>query len=295
MKRLSLWAGMALLCLTAQAAADAPKEGAEKFTLRYKFQPGETVRWNVAHRTLVRTTVAGATQTAETNSASVKVWRVKEVKPDGSAIFEHLVESVDMRQQLAGCREVHYNSRTDQKPPPGFDDVAAAVGVPLSVIKLDPQGKILTRERKAVKAAVTAAGDITIPLPDGPVSVGHTWSSPHEVEVKANNGVIVRVRTVQKFTLQGVQNGVATIAVATQILTPIDDPALESQLLQCQSSGTAKFDVDAGRMLSQQMDLDKNVVGFRGGASSLHYVTRFSEELLPAKVETAARSASTVR
>jgi hypothetical protein len=78
-----------------------------------------------------------------------------------------------------------------------------------------------------------------------------------------------------------VRTGIATIEVATRALTPIRDPALETQLLELESTGTVKFDIDAGRVVSQQMDVDKHVVGFSGEASSIHFVNRFTEELLP--------------
>jgi hypothetical protein len=281
-----------LTCLLVPSLADAPQGEPERFTLRYKFQPGETIRFSVLHRTKVRTTVSGTTQTVETTSASVKVWRVLEVKPDGSATFEHLVEDVDMRQEVTGRAEVHYNSRTDKKPPPGFDDLARAVGVPLSKVTLDAHGKVLRREHKPLAAAVPSEGDITLLLPDEPVPVGHTWSFPHEVSVAGRNGGIVKVKTVKKLTLTSVKTGVATIEVATRILTPIHDAAIESQLLQCESAGTVRFDIDDGRTLSQQMDLDKHVVGFRGDASSVHYVNRFTEELLPPENRTASLPAA---
>ena len=63
------------------------------------------------------TTMAAKTQTAETSTTSIKVWRVREVKPNGSAVFDHLVESVDMRHRLSGRDEVHYDSRTEFWPP----------------------------------------------------------------------------------------------------------------------------------------------------------------------------------
>ena len=54
---------------------------------------------------------------------------------------------------------------------------------------------------------------------------------------------------------------------------------MESQLLQHESSGTVRFDIDAGRVLGQQVDVDKGVVGFRGEASSIHQLMRFTENL----------------
>ena len=93
---------------------------AEVYTLRYKFHPGETIRWEVEHRSMVRATVSRTTQTTETLSNSVNVWRVGKVQPDGTATFEHRVEWVDMRHKLTGRGEVHYDSRTDKKPPRGI-------------------------------------------------------------------------------------------------------------------------------------------------------------------------------
>ena len=61
-----------------------------------------------------------------------------------------------------------------------------------------------------------------------------------------------------------------------------------AQLIQRASQGTIRFDIDAGRVVSQQTDLDKQVFGFRGEASTMHYETRFAESLMPAG-ETAAR------
>ena len=55
----------------------------------------------------------------------------------------------------------------------------------------------------------------------------------------------------------------------------MNNPAIEAQIVQREGSGVVRFDIEAGRIIGQQMDVDKHVVGFRGEASSIHYVTRF--------------------
>jgi hypothetical protein len=276
-----------LAFLTSAYATASGEE--EKYTLKYCFHPGETLRWQVEHRTHVRTTVSGTTQTAETTSDSIKVWRVKEVKPDGAATFEHLVEWVDMRQKLAGSNEVRYNSRTDAKAPVGFEDVAASVGVPLSIITMDAHGKIIERERKMTKGVAQNDGAITIPLPDEPIAVGHVWTFPCDIDVPLETGGVKKIKALQQFKLESVKTGVASIHVSTEILSPVTEPAIEAQVAQRESSGVVRFDVDAGRIIGQQMDVDKHVVGFRGEASSLHYITRFSEQWIPETVKSAEK------
>ena len=287
-----LSAGLVALLAVAVAhtgiADDTPQQ---KYTLRYQFHPGETLRWEVEHRSKTDTSVSGEEQCADTLSKSVKVWRVDRVHADGSATFEHRVQRVKMRNRLPGRREISYDSETDKEPPPGFEHVAKSIGVGLSVITLDPKGKVIKRVRNKAIAGKEQKGKVTIPLPEEPVTVGHTWSFLHDVNVPLNTGGIKKVKTQQKFKLAGVKTGVATIEVSNHVLTPIDDPKIESQLIQRESSGTVKFDIDTGRVLSQQMDLDRRVVGFSGPASSVHYMTRFTERLLPPTPKVANRRA----
>ena len=284
-----------LLGLSSAVCADdaaAKSDGGEKYLLRYKFQPGESLHWKVVQRVRVRTTVASSTQTAETTSISEKVWQVKDVKPDGAATFEHMVQWVDMRQKLTGRNEVHYDSRTDPAPPQGFENLAQSVGIPLSIITLDAKGKISERKRNTTaKAAAAGDGEITIPLPAEPVAVGYAWSSPHDIELPLPGGGTITIKSRQTYAIESVKTGVATIRLATQILTPLHDPAIEAQLIQYQSAGTVRFDIDAGRIIGQQMDVDKGVVGFRGEASSIHYLTRFTEEFQGAEAFVAERPA----
>ena len=121
---------------------------------------------------------------------------------------------------------------------------------------------------------------MTVPLPENEVAVGESWSFPHDTSVRQKDGSTKQVKTRQKFTLTEVDKGIATIRVETDVLTPIRDPALEAQLIQHVTDGTVRFDIAAGRVVGQQTDIDKRVVGFQGEASSMHYVTRFSEELM---------------
>lgn len=259
---------------------DAAPATAQKYDLKYKFTAGESVRTQVVHRAKVQTTIQGSSQTAETESRSVKVWVVQNVGDDGTVTFEHRVENIDMWQRTSGRKEIRYNSETDKEVPAGYEHVAEAVGVPLSTVTMDSRGTIVKRkENQALPTTVST--QMTMPLPDGPIAVGESWSSPIDIEVTTKEGLAKKIETRQKFTLESVSDDVATIHVESQILTPIHDPSIEAQLIQRLSEGTVKFDIAAGRVLSQQLDLDRHVIGFSGAASSMHYVTRFTEELLP--------------
>ncbi len=272
------------------AVEAAPKaDKSKQYLLRYKFHAGDTLRWNVVHRCQIRTSVSGTTQTAETTTSSVKAWRIHEIKLDGRIVFDHMVESVDMRHRLTGRDEVHYNSLTDPVAPKGFEDVARAVRVPLALITIDVQGKLLERKQNFVKAAVAGQGEITIQLPERPLAVGSRWTSLNNLDVPLSDGTTRRFKTMQTFKLLDVKTGVATISVSTQFMTPLQDPAIEAQVVQYETTGSVRFDVDAGQILSRQIDVDRTVVGFRGEASSIHFVARSTEAFLAAPYQVAKK------
>lgn len=261
---------------------------ARTYEFAYKYRPFEVVRWNVVHRADVRTKVSGSQQTAETVTESIKRWHITEVGADGAITLEHSVEMVDMKQKLTGREMVHYNSQTDKEPPPGFEQTANSIGKVLSVVTMDRHGFVIDRvdfdEMRASKD-----GLLTLPLPEEPIPVGHVWYYPHTIDVPLEAGIVKKIKARQRFRLVNVEENVATIHVETQILTPVDDPKIEAQLVQREQEGEVKFDLETGRIVEQQMDLDKRVVDFSGPGSSMHYTTRFTEAILPPAEKTARK------
>jgi hypothetical protein len=278
--RLRLLALPALLIGTLTNISRADDSAAEKYDLKYKFRPGETVRWKVEHQAKIRTTVSGTSQTAETESQSVKVWTIKQIgATTGNIEFIHSVDSILMKQRLSGRQEEVYDSTKDSEPPLAFQDVAKSVRVPLSEVRIDPRGRVMERINHSSQAGGNDS-QIAVLLPENPVAIGDTWSLPSEVELRQDSGMVKKIQTKQQFTLEAVSNGVAVIRTETIILTPVRDPALEAQLIQRQSAGTIRFDIERGRVMSQELKQDKQVVGFRGETSALNYEARFTETLI---------------
>jgi len=272
---------------TARLDAVKKKLAGRKYDLRYKVSAGETIRYKVLHLATIETRIRGVTQTAKSRSASTKAWKVTGVDAQHGFTFVHSVEDIDMWNQISGIQEVRYNSKTDKKPPLGYEDAAASVGVPLTVATVDAYGKLLKRENK--RRQFGQGGQLLVPLPPHEVKIGDKWFYPYEVIVKLRSGQIKRIKLHEQYRLESVKTGVATISVETQVLTPLKDPEIESQLVQRLTSGTIKFDIDAGRVLSRQLDQDKVVIGFSGPESFMKCLARLTEELLPADARTARK------
>jgi hypothetical protein len=274
-----------LLGAAATAAANdkppAPPKPAT-FDLRYKLATGDVLRYEVKHRASVRSTIEETTQEAQTKTDSVKLWKVTDVLPNDDIEITNVVEHVHMVNQLPDREPTEYDSRQDGTPPAGFEDAARAIGVPLSVVRMTPVGKVLRRDVKVRQQNVEEDSQIVVRLPDQPVTAGETWDEPFDIKVTLENGNSKTLQTRRRHKLIGVKNGIATIEVTYQVLSPVD-PFVESQLVQRLMDGEVKFDIEAGRIVSQHMDIDKRILGFAGPTSSMHYIMRMEETLTKGK------------
>ena len=94
-------------------------------------------------------------------------------------------------------------------------------------------------ERGSIGPGQQNDGPMTIPLPEEAIPVGHTWSELYDVDVPLDEGGVKRVKTRQTFKLVSVKTGVATIELATNVLTPNLPPAVTSGHRDC-STGAGK-------------------------------------------------------
>ena len=256
----------------------------EKYVFRYQFAKGETVRWLVEHRAKIASTVEGSSQTAETSTMSVKAWKVVETFPGGETKFINSVESIDMRQKLTGRQETTYNSRTDKDIPPMFAAAAKQVGQPLAEVTIDGRGNVQKRlDLKKADAGgapqESTSSDITLVLPDKPLGIGESWTAPLDLSATDEKDGRVVIKARRKITLISVTGNVAVLRHETQILSPLNDPKIEAQVVQSEQAGEVLFDLARGRIVKLSLANDREVFGFQGDASVMHVEAAFIERL----------------
>lgn len=256
---------------------------AETYELRYKFKPDEVLQWKVVHLATTETRIQGNSQTSRSRSISVKRWTMKSVDADGNMTFVNSVPKIDMWQKVSDRPEVSYNSEKDADIPAQYQAAAKTVGVPISKITIAPHGKVVRRDSAANRVNL-GLGEVTVPLPEEKVSVGHQWTVPGEVSCRLPSGLVQRVKTRQLYTLDKVRSQIATIKITTEVLTPINNPRVKSQLIQQLTNGWVRFDIERGRIHSRQTDWDETVIGFGGPNSLMKYLARFTEELMDNRV-----------
>ncbi len=284
---IALVASFAAVTLAAENPSSVDQ--GKKYLLQYKFKLGEQLRYRVLHSTDIRSTVESTTQQAESKSESVKVWKVTDVLPNGEMEFIHVVESVKMSNRVPDRAKTEYDSQSDKTPPPGFEQAARAVGVPLSLIRIAPSGTIVEREEKHPQPPASVDMPITLQFSENPLAVGEKWDATYDVPSERKSGAKLKVRTRRVCTLKQVKSGIATITVEYQILTPVS-AFTESQLVDRLTKGTVRFDIERGRVISQNFEANRRILGFAGKTSSMHYRSRLEERLIHPDKNLARRS-----
>jgi len=267
--------------------AKAKDKLAPTYLLAYKFAAGDEVRTKVVHLNTIETKIKGSTQTAKTRTVATKLWRIQEINEQGQFVFEHVVEHVEMWNSVSGRAEIRYDSASGERPPPGYETVAQSVGKVLATITMNQHGRIIARTMQPLFNP--GIGELSIPFPNTPIKIGTSWGIPDEIKMKLDDGAVKKVQIKQVYKLEKVELGIATIAVDTQVLTPVNDPKIKAELVQRLQHGTIKFDLDAGRLRSKQMDMDEEVFGFNGADSHMQYLARQTEEPLVPGDQTARK------
>ncbi|WP_197231057.1 hypothetical protein [Novipirellula artificiosorum] len=287
----ALLAALTVSLSTAQAEepANPAPSVLEKFTLRYDLNAGETIRYEVTHQAKTKTRIRGAEEISQVHTVSQRHWDVLTATEDGEAVFEHVVDSVEMTQQRGEEEELRWSSESGEEPPMEFSVVAKQLGTKLATVTINSQGNETHREDHAGSKASLGMGSLTLQLPEEPLALGASWSVPHEIRVRLENSEIKVIKIRERYTLEKVQTGVATISLHSEPLTPISDDSVRAQVVQQLSNGEIRFDIDNGRMLSKQLDWDETVVGFQGANSLMEYRARMTERLVDKVQRTATR------
>lgn len=284
--RRARWICLVSVCLTGVAVAESPPP---KHTLRYQFSPNAVLQYTVGNESTIDVQVGTTAETVAHSSESGRLLRTVAVHPDGSADLEILIEYVN----LSAGDGISWDSRSGDPPPPEFQGIDQTIGKPLMKITVAPTGAVIAAESNGKMAdqaqLQNAQFDLFPLLPADAIAVGGSWTEPFHVDILSAANLPKQISLQRAYTLRAVSGGVAEIDVQTSVLTPLDDPLEEGQLIQRTSTGTVRIDIAQGRLLERVLQLDNKVVGFKGPQTAVRVVgTR--QESLESSDKTAARS-----
>ncbi len=261
------------------ASAAHSLQNKQQYLLQYKLKKDETVRWTVEHVGSTKTQMAGELEETSMRSQTQSAWRVSNVDALGNMTFVHMIEAVNMWHKIGEADPVAYNSKTDTEAPEDYQAIAENIGKPMTVFSITPNG--LVQDRKSNRASAQfGTGEVTIPLPEQAIPIGHKWYTPKELQGKDEDGRKKVLKARVAYELAKVKDGNAYIAFRTEVLTPVESQSVKSQIMQQMTKGYLVFDLEAGRPLQKETEWDETVQGFQGPDSYLQYIARMTEKLV---------------
>lgn len=257
--------------------------------LRWKFEPGEVIKYEMTQKmdTTVTAGPAGNFQSGMEQTMDM-TWHIDEVTPEGNAKMRQQIERVRLKMTMPGGQVTEYDSASEDAP-----QGMAAMLAPLYdamtegefQVTMTPRGDILDAEAppKLIEAmknipGAAAMGDLTSPdgikqmimqscmtLPEGDLQSGETWQS--KVEMKSPLGKMDVVTTYDYLgTKEADGQTFEAIKLSPEVTSAAEPNAqMQMKVTDQKAEGEILFDRDKGRMrsshLNQTMEMEMQIQG----------------------------------
>ncbi len=267
-------------------------EAAERYTLRYRFTPDQTVDYTVEQESQDFYKRGEAQQQVNYGTTTWKHYRVVSVDDDGNAVLQLQIDRVVMRASEDGGEWTRFDTQDSETAPVQFVGVFKTIGQPMARVRVSPRGEMLPLSGPDVmewlledvpNPGTESLSDMNllIPLPEEAVAVGQVWKEPFEMQVGVDltNPLKRTVKLQRQYRIDSVDGSQVSIRFETAVLTPLQEPAQEAQILKKVARGKVLFDMEEGRIISRSTHVDEEVVGFNGPGSEIRNVTNRTEEV----------------
>jgi hypothetical protein len=282
------WSRVSLAVLVASLVFGAGRAVSAAETLRWKFHPGETLRYTMVQEQTQGLKAMGQEFKTNLNQTVDLHWNDKSVSSDGVAEMSQTIDRVRMKVDGPGGG-FEYDSQAGKAPEGPVANLLAPllkslVGAEftlkmnsrgeLSDIKVPP--KLVESLRQASPAATAGGmfseeglknliGQSSLALPQDPLEKGKTWSNASRLPVPML-GTMVMDKT---YTYEGVdpkEAALVKIGLDTKVaLEPAADSNVAVKITSHSGKGDFAFDPQVGRMVTSRvkdkMQMSLSVMG----------------------------------
>ena len=254
-------------------------------TLRYQFQRGQYVHYEVESRSTMKVTARNTTQTLVQSRRTKKHFRVVTVDEHGSAVLEPIIDQVHMQVKTDDNEPVVFDSRNPAKDlPKSFDTIEQNIGKAVIRVRFSALGrveKVLGAAREDMDAKKTA---FLVALPEEPVRPGEFWYDNFTVKVapdpQLGPKLMKNVTIRRKYTLDAVKDGIAHISFRTYPMSIERNPHVQVQLVARTLRGNVQFDMARGLVLESRSTSEGEVRNAFGPTSAMMSTTNSVERFI---------------
>lgn len=278
-------------CVGAVLVFAAGATAAEPGPYRFRFQPGQVLTYSVRQQTAVTETAHDETSkdlrtgTTVTKLALTRRWEVKAVDAAGVATLEMSIAAI--RQEIARPGPADKDGKPtldslviDSATAEGQQQAVAYLNKPIVTVRLDPRGQLV--EAKAVTGTtdrLAAELPFRLTLPETAPAAGVTWERPFTIKLDPPLGTGETHDATQTYTLKGVTDGTATVAVTSALKATPADTAQLPPLIPLLWEGEVTFDPAGGKYTGAKLSVKREVPNHQGTGTKFVYESRYTETL----------------
>ena len=304
----------------AESGSPASEDTRAAWTLRYQFQQGQKLRYQMEQKMALEANLGERGQSIDRSALRQRrLFTVTSVNEDSSAAFTMQFENVWMQKQSDDYPAVEFDSsmkpgevplvyqqvahqlkgnaprylltsrglskQSDKTPvkverASGENASSALASEPLVESKATENAIELASSNTSAQKEQIDPGSFLAALPEHEVRVGDTWKEQITVTARLQEDVNVEVPILRTFRLDSVEDGIALISFQCSIQSRVRSPIVKGQLIQATPRGSIRIDTNRGLMLRRENIYDTSVFGAIGQNTILTCVGRSTEELI---------------
>jgi hypothetical protein len=262
------------LALTAPATAQGPG-------WRFRWQSGQILNYRVDHVSTVTEVVGGGKSETTVKLALLKRWQVLGVDAEGVATVQLALTAMRNEQIRADGSVLLFDSANPDKSTPELrEQLTKYIGQPVAVLRVDGYGRVIEVKQGDAKRYESDL-PFGLVLPAAAPAAGQTWERSYKVTLDPPHGTGEQYEAVQKYVCGKADELAGVVRVTTQFKSLPPSVREQVPLLQQQPEGEIIFNVQAGRLHSTRLTIDKELQGHQGEGSSYRFKSTYTEQYLP--------------
>ena len=247
---------------------------------QFRWQKGQTLTYKIKHVTSVVEVIDKTTNASNSNLDLVNRWQVTDVDAKGVATLTLTLVSMRNEQKRANGDTLLFDSQNLEKSTPELrEQMKKFIGQTVAALRMDSYGRVLEVTQGSAATLETEPPFIVI-FPAANAAAGQVWRRQFNVVLDPPYGTGEKFEAEQRYDCKKLEAGKATVAVTTHYKAMPENPRERLPLLQKDVQGEMVFDVQAGRLVSAQLNIDKTIENHQGKGSSYQFKSQYTRTLV---------------
>ncbi len=246
---------------------------------QFRWEKGQTLVYRVKHVTNVYEIAEGSKVESASNLSLVKRWTVAEVDQQGVATLQLAIVAMRNEQKRPNGETLLYDSANlDKSTPELREAMSKFINKTLVTLRVNTAGMVLDAKGSSL-AKYEAEPPFALVLPNAALKEGQGWVRPYAITLEPPQGAGEKHLAEQKYAFTKLEQGLATITLATSLKAAPENLHERMPLLQKEVMGTITFDVQAGRVTALRLNIDRTLENHMGKGSSYRFQSEYAEDL----------------